>query len=95
MANGRRRGIIIGSNKFYFAEPETQDVDSFLNEVGIFVAGVAKLDGGNTDKENASTGVTVAGRLEPRVVGVPVDLFFQRIENARPWVGSEGRCACC
>ena len=84
-------GIVFGSDKLHVVESEAQVVDGFLNEVGIFVAGVAELDGGNANEEDASAGVAVAGGLEPGIVRVPVDFLFQRIEDARPRVGGE----CC
>ena len=92
MTNRRCGGIVFGSDKLYVVESEAEIVDGFLNEVGIFVAGVAELDGGNANEENASAGVAVAGGLEPGIVGVPVDFLFQRIEDARPRVGGES-CA--
>ncbi len=84
-------GIVFGRDKLYVVKSEAEVVDSFLNKVGIFVAGVAELDGGNANEEDASAGVTVAGGFEPGIVRVPVDFLFQRIENARPGVGGD----CC
>ena len=84
MTNGRCGWIIIRGHEFDFTESEAQYIDSFLNQVSVFVAGVAKFHCWNTDEENASTGVAVARGLEPGIVGVPIDLFFQRVENAQP-----------
>ena len=95
MTYGCRRGIIVRGHKPHIVESEAENVDGFLNEIGVFVAGVTKLHGGNPNEQNASTRVTVASGFEPGVVGVPVDLFFQSIKNARPRVRGEGRCAGC
>jgi len=79
--------VILWSDELYVVEAEAQIVDRFLDEVGIFVAGVTEFDGRNTDEENATAGVAVASGLEPGIVGVPVDFLFQRIEDARPRMG--------
>ena len=42
--------IIVGSYEFHFAEPQAQYIDSFLNQVSVFVAGVPKFDGGNANE---------------------------------------------
>jgi hypothetical protein len=33
--------------------------------------------------------VTVTCGFQPSVVRVPINLFFQRIEDAQPWIGSK------
>ena len=68
--------VVLRSDKLYVVEVEAEIVDGFLDEVGVFVAGVAELDSGNAYEKNASAGVAVAGGLEPCVVGVPVDFLF-------------------
>ncbi len=85
------RRIILWSHEFHVIEPEAQNVDRFLDQVGVLVARVPELDGRNAHEQHASARVAVARRLQPRVVRVPVDFLFQRIENARPRIRGE----CC
>ena len=67
--------VVLGSDELYVVEVEAKIVDGFLDEVGVFVAGVAELDGGNANEQNAAAGVAVAGGLEPSIVRVPVVIF--------------------
>ena len=92
MAYGSRRGIIFGRHELHIVESKPENIDGFLNQVSVLITGVTKLHGGNANEQNASTRVTVAGGFKPGVVGMPVDFFFQSIENARPRVRGEG-CA--
>src|SRR5271166_5526581 len=91
VADGSCGRIVLGRDELYVVEAEAEIVDGFLDEVGVFVAGVAKLDSRNANEENASAGVAVAGGLEPGVVGMAVDFLFQRIKDARPRIRGESR----
>ncbi len=84
--------IVLGSDELHVVESEAEIVDGFLDQVGVFVAGVAKFDSRNANEENASAGVAVASGLQPGVVGMAVDFLFQRIEDARPRIRGES-CA--
>jgi len=92
MSHRSRGWIVFRRHELHIVEAQTQNVDRFLNQVGVFVTGVTKFDGGNTNEENAAAGVTVTSRLEPGIVGVPIDFLFQRIEDPRPRIWGES-CA--
>ena len=92
MSHRRRRRIVLGRYELYVVESEAQHIDRFLYEVGVLVSGVTELDRRNTHEENASAGVTVARRFQPRVIRVPVDFLFQRVENSCPRIRGES-CA--
>src|SRR5208283_4937489 len=92
VADRGRRRIVLGRDKLHVVELEAQVVDGFLNEVGIFVAGVPELDGGHANEQNSAAGMTVACGFQPRVIGMPVNLFFQRVKNAHPRIWGES-CA--
>src|SRR5581483_4956048 len=91
MANGCRGGIVLGRNKFYVFVFEPEIINRFLDEVSVLVANVTELCRGHSNKKNVSVRVTVTGRLQPRVVGMPIDFLFERVENAGPRIGNE----CC
>ena len=95
MAYGSCRGIIFRGYEPHIVESEPENVNGFLNKVSVLVTGVTKLHGWNANEQNASTRVTVASGFKPGIVRMPVDLFFESIENARPRVRGEGRCAGC
>jgi hypothetical protein len=82
MPDGRVRGIVLGGNEFHIIVAESEIVDRFLNQVGVFVADVPELGGGNAHEQNFVAGMAVACRLQPGVVGVAVDFLFQRVEDA-------------
>ena len=84
MANGCRGRIIFRGDEFHLLIFHAEVIDGFLDEIGVFVANVAELGRGHANEQNSATGMAVAGRLEPGIVGVPIDLFFQRVENAQP-----------
>src|ERR1019366_2186365 len=92
VADWSRGRIVPGRYELHVLGAEAEIVDGLLDQVGVFVAGVAKLHRRNANEENASAGVTVAGGFQPCVVGMAVDFLFQRIEDARPWVRGES-CA--
>jgi hypothetical protein len=91
MPDGRVGRIVLGGNKFHILVSESEIVERFLNQVGVFVADVPKLGGGNAHEQNFVAGMAVPRRLQPGVVGVPVHFFFQRIENARPRIWTDDR----
>ena len=84
MPNGGGGRIIFRGDEFHLLIFHTEVIDGFLDEIGVFVANMAELDCGHANEQNSATGVAVARGLEPRIVGVPIDLFFQRVENAQP-----------
>ena len=92
MPHRRRRRIIFRRHKLHFIESQPEHVHRFLNQIRVFISRVAELHRRHAHKQNAAAGMAVARWLQPRVVGVPVDFLFQRIENAGPWIGGE-RCA--
>ena len=92
MPDGRVRGIVLGGDELYIFVSQAEVVDGFLDEVGVLVSDVAELSSGDTDEQHSVAGVTVAGRLQPCVVGMAIDLFFERIQDAQPRIGSNA-CA--
>ena len=78
------RRIVFGGHELHVVKSQAQIVDRFLNQVGVLVTMNAILNRWYPHEQHSATGVTVACRLEPGVVGMPVDLFFQRIQNSRP-----------
>ena len=52
---------------------------------------MAEFSGRNADIHDPVAGVAVASGFEPGIVGVPVDFFFERIENAQPRIRTKSR----
>ena len=90
MPDGCVRGIVFGGHEFHFFVTEAEIVDRFLNQICVFVAHVTELGRRNAHEQNSIAGVAVTRRLQPRVVRVTVDFFFQRVENARPRIRDNG-----
>src|SRR5208282_2912675 len=90
MPGGSIRRIVLGGNEFHIFISESEIVERFLNQIRVFVAYVMELGGGNAHEQNFVGGVAVAGWLQPGVVGVPVDLFFQGVEDAHPRIRDDG-----
>ncbi len=86
---GVAAGSSLGCHELHVLVLEAEIVDGLLNQVGVLVAHVAELCRGHAHEEHASAGVTVAGGLQPGVVGVAVDLFFQRVKDAQPRIRSK------
>src|SRR3954452_3012551 len=84
MTYGRGSGIVFRRDKLHVLILESKIVQGFLDEVRVFIANVAKLSGGHSDEQNTSCGMAIACWLQPCVVGMSIDLFFQRVENAQP-----------
>src|SRR5215472_1621874 len=84
MTHGCGCGIVIRCDEFDVLIFKPEIIDRFLNEVVVLVADVAEFDGGNSNEEDAAVGVTVAGGLQPRVIGMPVDFLLERVEDANP-----------
>src|SRR5271169_6579834 len=89
VADGCGCRIVPWGNELHFLILEAKIVEGLLNQVGIFVAHLTELGLGHPHKKRASARMTVAGGLQPGVVGMPVDLFFQRVKNAQPRIGSK------
>ena len=66
-------------------------IERFLDQVGVFVAHMAELSRGNANVHDSIARVTIAGGLEPGVVGVPVDFLFERIQDAQPRIRRQSR----
>src|SRR5208282_403005 len=84
MANGSVRRIVLGGNEFHVFVAEGEVIERFLNQIGVFVADVTELGGGNAHEENSIAGVTVASGLQPGIVRVAVNFFFQGVKDADP-----------
>ena len=77
---GRR--IIFRGDELDVLVFEAEIINGFLDQVRVFVAYLAKLYGGHADEQNSAAGVAIARRFEPGIVRVPIDLFFQRVQDA-------------
>ena len=82
-------GIVLGRDELHFLELQAQIVQRFLDQVRVFVSDVAELRRGHAHEKDGPGGVAVLGGLQPGVIGMPVDLFFQRVQNAQPRIGRE------
>jgi len=89
MADGSIRRVVLGGHEFYILVAEAEIVERFLNEIGILVADVAELGGGDANEQNFVAGVAVAGGLEPGVVGVAVNFLFQGVKDAGPGIRND------
>src|SRR6516165_3206854 len=92
MANRGRGGIVVRSDELHVLVIESEVVDGFLDEVGVLIAHMPELDGRDPHEEDAAGGMTVTGGLEPSVVGVPINLLLERVEDADPRIGRKS-CA--
>ena len=92
VTNRGGRGIVLRGDELHFLELAAQIVQRFLNQIRVFVSNVAELSRGHANEKDRSCRVAVLGGLQPGVVGVAVDLFFQRVENAQPRVRRKARC---
>src|SRR5437016_6226780 len=85
-----RRGgrIIFRRDKLYVLVLQTEIIDGFLDQVSILVAYVAEFRCRHAHEQNAPAGMAIPSRFQPGVIGVPVNLFFERIQDAQPRVGN-------
>src|SRR6266851_9948816 len=90
MPDRRVRWIVFGGNKFHILVSEPEIVDRLLNQIRVFIADVLELGGRNAHEKNLIAGVAVPRRLQPGVVGVPVDFLFQGVKDAHPGVRDDG-----
>src|SRR4030095_3043457 len=65
---------------------ESEIVNRFLDQIGVLVSYMTKLHGRHTNEQNASVSMTEAGGLQPGVVGMPIDFFLERVEDANPGI---------
>src|ERR1700680_4741688 len=84
VANGRGSWIVGRRNELHFLIFETKIVEGLLDQIGVLVAHLTKLSLRHPHKKRTSAGVTVASGLQPGVVRMPIDLFFQRVKDAQP-----------
>jgi hypothetical protein len=86
----RRGGIVLGDFKLDIVDLEAELLDGFFDEVAVLVADVLELGRGDADEEGLSDRAGVSGWLEPGLEGLPIDLLFERTENADPMVQHGG-----
>src|SRR4029077_14025326 len=79
-------GGVVRCYELYVLVFEPEIVDRFLNQIGILVTHVTELHGGHPDEQNASVRVTEAGGFQPGVVGMPIDLLLERVEDPDPGI---------
>src|SRR5437868_16264 len=83
----RGGGIIFRSDELYLLKFAAQIVQRFLYKIRVLVTHMAEFCRGHTHEKDWTTGVAIAGGLQPGVIRMAVDLFFQRIQNAQPRIG--------
>src|SRR5438105_5113327 len=88
VTHGRGGRIIFWRDKLYVLVFKTKIIDGFLDEVCILVTYVAEFRRGHAHEQNAPAGMAVPRGFQPGVIGVPVNLFFQRIQDAQPRIGN-------
>jgi hypothetical protein len=77
-------GILFGRAERHRFDVEAEVVDGFLDEIGVAVADVLKVGGGDAHKKFLAFEVGKSGRLQPCFVGLAIDLLLERSENADP-----------
>src|SRR5580658_1217441 len=90
MPDRRVRGIVFGGHEFHILVSEPEVVDRFLNQICVFVSDMTELGGWYAHEKNSVAGVAIPRRLQPGVVGMPVDFLFQGVEDAHPRVRDDG-----
>jgi hypothetical protein len=86
-------GILGGGLEDDVLDLEAEVLDGLLDEVGVAVADVLELCRGDAHKERVAGDMREARGLEPRVVGLAIDLLFERRQDANPIIqygGSRG-----
>src|SRR6202140_4028040 len=91
MPDWRVRRIVLGGNEFHILITEPENVNRFLKQIRVRGAYVTELGGRDAHEQNSIAGVAVPRRLQPGVVGVPVDFLLQGVEDARPRIRDDGR----
>ena len=81
--------IVVWRYEFDVLVIKAEIVDGFLDEIGILVADVTKLDSGDTHEQNSAVRVTVTGWFQPSVVRMPVYFLLERVEDSYPRIGRE------
>ena len=66
-------------------------IDRFLNQVAVLVADMLKLCRRHTHVKRATRRMTVARGLEPRLIRLADDLFFEGPENLEPGIKCRSR----
>src|SRR5438105_13263339 len=94
MTHPRRGGVwrllLLRRDEFHVVQAEMESFNRFLDQIGILLADVPELHGGNADEELAIFHMAVASGLQPSVVGMAVNFFLERLENLHP--GIDGSC---
>jgi hypothetical protein len=75
-ANRRNRWIIFHGHETHVVKFERLEVDRFLNQITVLVTDVLEFSRRDAYIEGAASGVTIPGGFEPRLKGLPYDLFF-------------------
>ncbi len=83
-------GSWAGVSKIDALDVELEALDGFFDQVSVLVADVFELRGGDAHVEGFLDHAGEACRLQPGFEGLPVDLFFERAEDAHPLVQHGG-----
>jgi hypothetical protein len=84
VADGSGSGIVLGGDELHLLILQAKIVNRFLDQIEVLVVLAPGFQVTHSYEKNFSIRVTVAGGLQPGVVGMAVDLFFQRVEDAQP-----------
>ncbi len=86
----RNGGIVLEGDELYVVELELELVDGLLNQIAVPIADMLEVSGRNAHEESPAIEMAHPRGLEEGIEGLPIDLFFQRTEDACPWV-DDGR----
>ncbi len=90
LTDSLRGGILCGRLELHGFDIELKAFDGFFDEIGVLVADVFKLRGRDADVQGFFDDARKARGLQPGFEGLPVDLFFERAEDAHPLVQHGG-----
>ena len=89
VTDGRGGRVVFRGDELHFLEFEAEIVQRFLDQIRVLVSHVAEFRRGHAHEQDRAGGVTVLRGFQPGVVGMAVDLLFQRVENAQPRIRRE------
>ncbi len=84
-------GVLLRRGEGDRLDLEAEVVDRLLDEVGVLVADVLKLCGGDADIERLARDVREPRWLQPGLKGLAIDLLLERTEDAHPVIQYGGR----
>src|SRR5437764_4665346 len=82
--------LLFRRDELHVVDRKSQRLDGLLDQVSILFSDMAEFRRGHAHEDFFMFNVAVAGGLQPSVVGVPVDLFFQRTQDFHPRIDGGG-----